>query len=197
MTPGNEAILQVFRDTGAYLQGHFKLTSGLHSSEYMQCALVLQHPRHAEMLGRRLGEALRRIEPLRNIDAIVSPAMGGLIIGHEVARALHARHIFTERVEGRMALRRGFQVRPGETAMVIEDVITTGGSSVEVIQLLKSRGVQVLAAGSIVDRSGGRADLGVPRAALLTMHIQAYDPGTCPLCLQGLAVEKPGSRAQA
>ena len=197
VTPEHESMLQVFKDTGAYLQGHFRLTSGLHSPEYMQCALVLQHPQYAEMLGRGLAAKLRDIEPMRNIDVVVSPAMGGLMIGHEVARALHARHVFTERVDGKMTLRRGFSVKPGETAVVVEDVITTGGSSLEVVNLLKSAGVQVIGAASIVDRSGGRADLSVPRVSLLTMHIVAYNPESCPLCLQGLPVVKPGSRPGA
>lgn len=197
VTTDNQSLLQVFRDTGAYLQGHFRLTSGLHSPEYMQCALVLQHPIHAEMLGRSLGENLRALDPARGIDVVVSPAMGGLIIGHEVARTLRCRHIFTERVEGRMTLRRGFQVRPGETAVVVEDVITTGGSSLEVVNLLKDAGVQVVGAASIVDRSGGRAELSVPRVSLLTMHIVAHNPDTCPLCAQGLPVVKPGSRSAA
>lgn len=119
------------------------------------------------------------------------------MIGHEVARALHTRHIFTERVDGKMTLRRGFTVRPGETAVVVEDVITTGGSSLEVVNLLKGAGVQVIGAASIVDRSGGRADLSVPRVSLLTMHIVAYNPESCPLCRQGLPVVKPGSRPGA
>jgi len=192
--PDSASYLELFRRTGAYLQGHFRLTSGLHSPEYMQCALVLQHPQHAETLGRALAAALRHIEPHRAIHVVVSPAMGGLFIGHEVARALGVRHVFTERVEGRMALRRGFSVTQGENAVVIEDVITTGGSSLEVVKLLKQEGVNVLAAGSIIDRSGGRADLGVRRAALVTTHIKTYDPPECPLCAQGIPVVKPGSR---
>jgi orotate phosphoribosyltransferase len=192
-----EQTLALFQETGAYLTGHFRLTSGLHSPEYLQCALVLQHPQHAEQLGRNLAAALRQLESMQNIDAVVSPAMGGLIIGHEVARALQVRHVFTERVEGKMTLRRGFSLRSGETAVVIEDVITTGGSSIEVIQLLKDLGVRVVGAGSIIDRSGGRADLGVPRAALAVMHVVTYDPSVCPLCAQGSVVVKPGSRASA
>ncbi len=197
MTTTQDRTLALFQETGAYLNGHFRLTSGLHSPEYLQCALVLQHPQHAEELGRNLAAALRKMEPMRNIDAVVSPAMGGLIIGHEVARALHTRHVFTERVDGKMTLRRGFSLKTGETAVVVEDVITTGGSSVEVIQLLKSMGVHVVGAGSIIDRSGGRADLGVPSAALAVMHVVSYDPSLCPLCALGSPVVKPGSRAGA
>ena len=189
------SVLDLFLETGAYLKGHFRLTSGLHSPEYLQCALVLQHPRHAETLGRALGEGLAALTGIKHIDTVVSPAMGGLIIGHEVARALGARHIFTERdAERKMTLRRGFAVQPGESIVVIEDVITTGGSSAEVVELLKAAGAKVLAAGSIIDRSGGRADLGVPRTALATLNVSSWEPASCPLCAQGVPVVKPGSR---
>lgn len=194
MAQQNQEILNLFQSTGAYLKGHFRLTSGLHSPEYLQCALVLAHPAHAETLGRRLAEALSAIAPERP-NLVVSPAMGGLIIGHEVARALGVRHIFTERDPDRkMTLRRGFVVQPGDQAVVIEDVITTGGSTAEVVALLESQGAKVLAAGSIIDRSGGTADVGVPRTALATLQVQAWDPAACPLCAQGLEVVKPGSR---
>jgi orotate phosphoribosyltransferase len=181
-----------FRQTGAYLRGHFRLTSGLHSGEYLQCALVLQHPAIAEQFGRELASKLERAQ------VVASPAIGGLIIGHEVARAMGARFIFTERdPAGKMTLRRGFSVQPGETVVVIEDVITTGGSTREVIEVLQTAGARVLGAGSIIDRSGGRADLGVPRVALETLQVVAHAPEECPLCKQGLPVEKPGSRAVA
>jgi len=192
-----EKILELFRQTGAYLEGHFRLTSGMHSPEYLQCALVLQYPHYAEILGQKLASGFRRLEPVRNLDVVVSPAMGGLIIGHEVARALNARHIFAERVETKMVLRRGFALKPGETAVVVEDVITTGGSTLEVVQLLKQSMVRVVGAGSIIDRSGGRADVSVPRIALATMHVVAYDSTQCPLCANGIPVVKPGSRAVA
>ena len=188
-------VLDLFLETGAYLKGHFRLTSGLHSPEYLQCALVLQHPRHAESLGRALAADVARLTAERRIESVVSPALGGLIIGHEVARALGARHIFTERDPDRkMVLRRGFTLRAGETAVVIEDVVTTGGSSLEVVEVLRAAGAEVLAAGSIIDRSGGRADLGLPRAALATLNVVTWDPAQCPLCAQGLPVVKPGSR---
>jgi orotate phosphoribosyltransferase len=188
--------IDAFHETGAYLRGHFRLTSGLHSPEYLQCAKVLQHPAHAERMGRDLASALQALEPTRRIDVVVSPAMGGLIIGHEVARALGVRHIFTERdaASGKMTLRRGFAVDPGETAVVIEDVVTTGGSSREVIDLLLAEGAQVFGAGSIIDRSGGKADIGVPRVALETLQAVTYDPDSCPLCAEGAPVVKPGSR---
>lgn len=181
--------MDVFRETGAYLKGHFRLTSGLHSNEYLQCALVLQHPSIAERFGRDLAEALP------SADVVVSPAVGGLIIGHEVARAKGVRFIFTERENGKMTLRRGFSVRPGEKAVVIEDVVTTGGSTREVIDLLREAGVESLAAGSVIDRSGGRVDLGIPRVALSTLNAVTYAPEECPLCRDGVPVVKPGSRA--
>ncbi len=183
--------LDLFKQTGAYLRGHFRLTSGLHSPEYLQCALVLQHPDHAERLGRELAALLPRD---RKVDVVVSPAVGGLIIGHEVARALGARFIFTERDGGKMTLRRGFSIRDGETAVVVEDVITTGGSSREVVEVLRAAGAGVVAAGSIIDRSGGHADLGVPRVALSTLEAITYPPENCPLCRDGVPVVKPGSR---
>jgi len=188
----SDSTMQRFRETGAYLKGHFRLTSGLHSEEYLQCALVLQHPPIAEAFGRELAAKLGKA------DLVASPAIGGLIIGHEVARAIGARFIFTERdTAGRMTLRRGFSVKPGETAIVIEDVVTTGGSTREVIEVLQAAGVRVLGAGSIIDRSGGKADLGVPRVALATLNVVAYTPEECPLCKQGVPVEKPGSRPAA
>jgi orotate phosphoribosyltransferase len=191
----SNSVLQLFRQTGAYLSGHFRLTSGLHSPEYLQCALVLQHPSHAETLGRSLADAMRPILGQNGIDLVVSPAMGGLIIGHEAARAFGVRHIFTERdAERRMTLRRGFTCLPGERAVVIEDVITTGGSSLEVVELLRGMGVDVVAAGSIIDRSGGAAELGVPRTALATLQVQTWQPESCPLCAKGDPVVKPGSR---
>ena len=195
MPPQTESILELFRSTGAYLQGHFRLTSGLHSSEYLQSALVLRHPAAAEKLGRLLAEQIRPLaaEP---IQLVVSPAMGGLIIGHEVARALDTPFLFTERdAETRkMSLRRGFTVEKGQTAVVIEDVITTGGSTVDVIEVLQGMGARVLAAGSIIDRSGGKADVGVPRVALATMQVAAHYPDECPMCKLGIPAVKPGSR---
>lgn len=190
MPLSGDEILDLFRATGAFLEGHFQLSSGLHSSKYLQCALLLQHPPHAEALGRALAE----IAPAR-ADLVVSPALGGLIIGHEVARALGVRHIFAERGPDRqMTLRRGFRIEAGERALIVEDVITTGGSSLEVAQLVRRLGGKVAAAVSIIDRSGGAADLGVPRASLATLTVEAWAPEQCPLCAQGLPVEKPGSR---
>jgi orotate phosphoribosyltransferase len=193
--PQAESVLELFRSTGAYLEGHFRLTSGLHSAEYLQCALVLQHPAAAERLGRWLAQELRTLVP-GAIGLVASPALGGLIIGHEVARALGTRFLFTERdaATGKMTLRRGFTVAPGETAVVVEDVITTGGSTADVIALLRAAGATVLAAGSIIDRSGGRADVGVPRVALATLQVAAHHMEECPLCARGVPLVKPGSR---
>ena len=187
--------MELFRSRGAYLEGHFSLTSGLHSTVYLQCALVLQYPEAAERLGRALAGDLRRVidSPIR---LVASPALGGIIIGHEVARALGARFIFTERdvTIGKMTLRRGFQVTPGETAVVVEDVITTGGSTREVIEVLREAGAEVLGAGSIIDRSGGHAPVGGPRVALATLQVSSHQPEACPLCAQGVPAVKPGSR---
>lgn len=195
MNQETEAILELFRETGAYLQGHFRLTSGLHSPEYLQCAKVLQHPGPAHTLGERLATLLNSVLDGAKPDLVVSPAMGGLIIGHEVARALGVRHIFTERDENRkMVLRRGFAIEPGEKAVLIEDVITTGLSSREVVEVIRAQGGVVLAAGSIIDRSGGAADLSVPRVALATLRVLTYDPTDCPLCKEGIPLVKPGSR---
>ena len=194
-----DPTLALFAGTGAYLNGHFRLTSGLHSSEYLQCALVLQHPRHAEHLGQAMAQQLRvsaQGMDIAGVETVVAPAMGGLIIGHEVARALGVRGIFTERdAAGRMVLRRGFAVRPGEKCVVVEDVITTGGSTREVVDLLQAAGADVLAAGSIIDRSNGQAQVGVPRIALVALNVVAFAEAECPLCAQGVPVVKPGSRA--
>jgi orotate phosphoribosyltransferase len=195
VTPQAESVLDLFRATGAYLEGHFRLTSGLHSPNYLQCALVLRHPPAAEGLGRRLAAELRSILD-ESPALVVSPALGGLIIGHEVARALGTPFLFTERdpETHKMVFRRGFAVQPGQTAVVVEDVITTGGSTRDVIEALRAAGARVLAAGSIIDRSGGTAEVGTPRVALATLQVTAHSPGTCPLCREGVPVVKPGSR---
>lgn len=191
MNDSTDTTLSAFRETGAYLSGHFRLTSGLHSPEYLQCAKVLQYPEHASRFGQQIREALPSLE----IDVVCAPAMGGLIIGHEVARAFGVRFIFTERDgEGNMTLRRGFVINPGERVLIVEDVITTGGSTREVVELLNAGGAKVLAAASIIDRSAGRADVGVPRVALATLQVTAWEPDVCPLCAEGQPVVKPGSR---
>ena len=195
MTPQEDRVLHLFQQTGAYLQGHFRLTSGLHSPGYMQSALVLRFPKHAERLGRLLAERLTGFSGGQPFDLVVSPALGGLIIGHEVARALGLPFLFTERdADRRMSLRRGFTLEPGMRAAIVEDVITTGGSTKEVIDIVRAAGAIPVAAGSIIDRSGGSADVGIPRAALETLAIPAWDAGQCPLCANGEPVVKPGSR---
>ncbi len=188
--------LDIFNRTGAYLRGHFRLTSGLHSPEYLQCARVLQNPNYAETLGKYLAERILALAPDQPPGVVVAPAMGGLIIGHEVARALGTRFIFTERdpATRAMVLRRGFEIHPRENAVVVEDVVTTGGSSKEVVDLLRAAGANVTAAGSIMDRSGGDADIGVPRIALATLKVTAYPEAECPMCRDGVPVVKPGSR---
>ena len=183
-------MIDQFRTTGALLEGHFQLTSGLHSTVYLQCALVLQFPEKAEAFGRAIAERYRD----EGIQLVASPAIGGIVIGHEVARALNARFVWTERVSGQMTLRRGFTVAPGEKTLVVEDVITTGGSTRETIEVLKQAGANVVAAASIIDRSGGSVEVGVPRTALATLKVLSVDPSVCDACKLGQAAVKPGSR---
>jgi orotate phosphoribosyltransferase len=191
-------ILEIFRKHSAVLEGHFILSSGLHSDRYVQCALVLQHPHVAEQLGSLLAETLRRLCPA----VVAAPALGGILVAHEVARALGARAVFTERQEGAMTLRRGFSLVPGEATLVVEDVITTGLSTRETIQCVEQAGGRVVGTGALIDRSGGAADLGLPaqaglpKAALVTLQIQNYNPADCPLCKAGIPAVKPGSRAK-
>lgn len=194
VTPSS--VMDLFEKTGAYLRGHFRLTSGLHSGEYLQCAKVLAYPEYAEALGRDLAATLEGKLNGNAASVVVSPAIGGIVIGHEVGRALGVRALFAERDPStkEMTLRRGFELKPADRAVVIEDVITTGGSTKEVIRLLSTLGAEVLAAGSIIDRSGNTADVGVQRVSLQTMHPQTYNAEDCPLCRQGLPVTKPGSR---
>jgi orotate phosphoribosyltransferase len=189
------SVLDLFLQTGAYLRGHFRLTSGLHSAAYLQSALVLEYPQHAETLGRELAAALTELAGTEGVTLVIAPALGGLIIGHEVARALGVRFLFTERdADRKMSLRRGFTLSHGERVLVVEDVITTGGSTMEVIDIVRAAGAIPVAAGSIVDRSGGKAELGIPRAALVTLKVEAHEPERCPMCQAGEPVVKPGSR---
>ena len=187
---GQDEVMSIFESTGALLSGHFLLTSGLHSPNYLQCAKVLQHTNHAEALGRMLAERFRD----EQVDVVVAPAIGGIVIGHEVARALGVRSIFTEREGEEMRLRRGFEIVDGERVLVVEDVITTGGSTKETIEAIQSAGGNVVGAGSIIDRSGGSADVGVPRAALATLSVKTFDASSCPMCAEGTTAVKPGSR---
>src|SRR5687767_4276646 len=182
------AILDRFRRAGALLEGHFRLTSGLHSPGYLQCALVLQHPHEAEALGAAIGEHVRRL----GVQAVLSPALGGIVIGQEVGRALGLRAIFAERQDGRLALRRGFSLAPGDRVLVVEDVITTGGSTRETVDVAAATGATVIGAAAIIDRGGNDATLGLPFYRLVKLEVPTYQPESCPLCARGEPVTKPG-----
>jgi orotate phosphoribosyltransferase len=188
--PTRDELLDLFRRSGALLEGHFRLSSGLHSTGYLQCALVLQHPEHAEVLGRAIATRTRQLGP----TVVLSPALGGVIIGHEVGRALGVRALFAERQDGALMLRRGFVLGENDRVLVIEDVVTTGGSTRETMQVATAAGGHVVGAATIVDRSGGRSELSVPFSALLEIDLPTYEPAACPLCAKGLPVVKPGSR---
>jgi orotate phosphoribosyltransferase len=191
----NASLLALFREREALLDGHFLLSSGLHSPRYLQCARVLMDPVLATRLGHSLAEALRPHLAGGSPEAIVAPALGGVLVAHEVARAFSCLGLFTERQDGRMTLRRGFRLPAGAPVVVVEDVITTGGSTREVMDAVRETGARVLAVGSLVDRSGGAVDLGVPRAWLLGLEVPTYPAESCPLCAAGSLPEKPGSRA--
>src|SRR5256885_7176305 len=188
-----DELLDLFRRSGALLEGHFRLTSGLHSAGYLQCALVLQHPQHAETLGRAIADRTRDWRA----TVVLSPALGGVVIGQEVGRALGARAIFAERQDGALALRRGFVIGEIDRVLVVEDVLTTGGSTRETMQVAKAAGGQVVGAASIVNRSGGTPDFDAPFVSLLGVDLPTYEPDRCPLCARGLPVVKPGSRPVA
>jgi orotate phosphoribosyltransferase len=195
-----EEVLQMFEAAGAIRHGHFQLTSGRHSSTYMQCALVLQYPRYAE----KLGKALAALFSDARIDAVVSPALGGVVIGQEVARALPAPTdgvgggvpaIFVERdASGIMTMRRGFSLKPDQHVLVVEDVWTTGGSTQEAIHVVEEAGGRVVAAGALIDRSGGKIEFPVESNALIELQIESYEAEDCPMCSQGSVAIKPGSR---
>ena len=188
-------LLTLFVERGALLDGHFLLSSGLHSPRYLQSARVLMDPALATRLGEQLAERLRAALGGAEPGAVVAPALGGVLVAHEVARAFGCRGLFTERVEGLMTLRRGFTLEAGEPVVVVEDAITTGKSTREVVDAVTALGARVLAVGSLVDRSVGEVDFGVPRASLLRIDIPTYPPDECPLCAAGSKPVKPGSRA--
>jgi orotate phosphoribosyltransferase len=193
-----EAIIRMLEDVGAIRQGHFELTSGLHSATYVQCAQVLQYPKYAEQLGRALAAEFMDLR----VDCVASPALGGVIIGQEVARALPpradgapVRAIFVERdATGSLTLRRGFRVDPDEHVLVVEDVWTTGGSTYSTIRVLEEAGARVVAAGALIDRSGGQIELPVRTEALMELKVESYHASECPLCRSGTVAVKPGSR---
>ncbi len=189
-----EQILTIFNETGALLQGHFQLTSGLHSPQYFQCAKVLQHPRHTTQLCAHVAQHFSGAK----VDVVIAPAIGGIVVGQEVGRVLNARTVFAERKDGVLQLRRGFELKPGERVLVCEDVVTTGGSVFEVIDIVRACGSTLAGVGFVVDRSGGSVRFPVEKRddqfALLQMSVQTHEPETCPLCRNGLPLVKPGSR---
>ena len=187
-----QELVELFKERGALLEGHFRLTSGLHSNRYVQCARVLMYPDLAEKLGQRIADKFRDLDP----DLVVGPAIGGIVIAQEVWRALGVRAIFSEREEGKMTLRRGFEIEKGERVLVVEDVVTTGGSTKEVINMVEGYGGVVVGVGSLVDRHSGELDFGVPFHPLLKLDIETYAPDDCPLCREGIPVVKPGSRKE-
>jgi orotate phosphoribosyltransferase len=184
-------VLDLFRQAGALLEGHFKLSSGLHSDRYLQSALVLQYPDFAERMGRALAARLEHLQP----TVILSPALGGIVIGQEVGRAMQLRSIFAERQDGKLTLRRGFTLAPADRVVVVEDVITTGLSTRETIDAAQANGAQVVGAAAIVDRGTDASRINVPLQVLVRMEVAAYQPDVCPLCAAGQPVVKPGSRA--
>ena len=185
-----EQIFKIFKESGALLNGHFKLTSGLHSASYFQCAKVLQFPQHAEILSKMTVEYFSD----KNIETVISPAIGGIVVGQEVGRQLGVKTIFSERQNGEMKLRRGFLLEKDENVLVCEDVVTTGGSVFEVIELVKSYGAIPVGVGFIVDRSNGKVDFGISQFSCMKMDVQAFQPEECQLCLDNVEIEKPGSR---
>jgi len=189
-TLGERETLELYEKTGALMRGHFRLTSGLHSDVYLQSALVLMYPEHAA----RLGEALAAPFADARVQTVLAPAIGAILVAHEVARALGVRALFTEREDGVMRLRRGFALTPGERCLVVEDVITTGGSTREVVDCVRASGGTVVGVGSLIDRSGGTAAFDVKRAALATVTATTWPPEACPLCKSGGRAIKPGSR---
>ena len=188
----SDEVIQLFTECGALLEGHFMLSSGLHSRGYLQCALVLQHPVHTGVLGAALAERVRVHEP----TVVLSPALGGVIIGHAVARVLGVRALFAERRDERMFLRRGFHLEPDDRVVIVEDVVTTGGSTRETMDVARAVGVRVVGAAAIIDRSGSTVAFDVPFDTLATVSWQTYVPGACPQCVAGIPVTKPGSRVQ-
>lgn len=187
-----QKILETLKECGAFLEGHFLLSSGLHSERYFQCAQVLQYPKLAEKLAKQLADKMKELNG--NIQVVIGPAMGGIIVAHELARIFGVRALFTERVEGKMTLRRGFSIQPNENVLAVEDVITTGGSTLEVMRAATEPGGKVVAVAAIVDRSGGAFKPTIPVYSLLQILVETYPPESCPLCKSGSPAIKPGSK---
>lgn len=188
-----DKAIEIFTQSGALLEGHFRLTSGRHSNQYMQCAQVLQYPHYTEQLCRHLADKFEN----EKAEVVIGPAMGGIIVSYEVARQLKVPGIFCERQDGEMMLRRGFEIKPGQKVLVVEDVVTTGGSVDEVIKIVQDAGGVVAGVGVLVDRSNGKVDFGVRKEAVLTMDIKSWEAQDCPLCTEGkIPVIKPGSRSK-
>lgn len=186
----NEQVLDVFRETKALLEGHFQLTSGLHSAQYFQCAKVLQYPKYLHLL---CGEIAKHFE-YADVELVISPAIGGVVVGTEVGRMLRVRTIFAERIDGKMQLRRGFEIHPGERVLVVEDVVTTGGSVFEIVDLVKKADARLAGVGYVVDRSNGKILFEAKHFSVLQMDVVTYKPEECPLCKEGGTAIKPGSR---
>jgi len=185
-----DEILKIFQKSGALFDGHFQLTSGLHSSTYFQCAQVLQYPEYNHYLAQKIVSHFKS----ESIDVVISPAIGGIVVGQEVGRQLDVRTIFAERKDGQMQLRRGFKIGTDENVLVCEDVVTTGGSVQEVINLVQDLGAKVKGVGIIVDRSNGSVEFPIEHYAIIQLSAETYSPETCPLCQKGLVIQKPGSR---
>ncbi|MFH1562345.1 MAG: orotate phosphoribosyltransferase [Nitrospirota bacterium] len=183
-------VISLLLKTGGLLRGHFLLSSGLHSSQYLQCALLLQHPKRASHLGKELAKKFNQ----EKIEVVIGPALGGIIVAYEVARALETRALFAERTDEKMELRRGFKINPGEKVLVIEDIITTGGSAKEVIELVNGLGGIVVGVGALIDRSQGKVNFGVPLKTLASLNIDTYAKEACPFCRQGVPLVKQGSK---
>ncbi len=185
-----ERVLEVLKEAGVLQEGHFRLTSGRHSDKYLQCAKIFQYSKYSEELCGALAEKYRDA----GVSVVIGPAIGAVQMSYEVSRQLGVKNIFAERENGVMTLRRGFTIQPGEKVLVVEDVVTTGGSVREVIDIVRANGGDIVGVGAIVDRTGGKIDFGVPFQAVISMDVTSYEPDECPLCKQGLPIVKPGSR---
>ena len=185
-----DQLLGIFRETKALLEGHFQLTSGLHSAQYFQCARVLQYPKYLHLFAGQIADHFE----YSDVEVVISPAIGGIVVGTEVGRMMRARTVFSERKDGAMELRRGFELHPGERVLIVEDVVTTGGSVFEVVELVKKANAKLAGVGYIVDRSNGKIKFDAKYFSVLQLDVVTYKPEECPLCKEGIEVIKPGSR---